>query len=88
MDVNGPFAMFHDVSKHKNGIRCVSISLCPMQVGVELGHLTTRVLVAALCCRGVDCRIASQCSRLFGYNLLWPAGHIAAMKLKFDMLGH
>ena len=86
MDVNGPFAMLHDVSK--NGIRCVSISLCPMQVGVELGHLTTRVLVAALCCRGVDCRIASQCSRLFGYNLLWPAGHIAAMKLKFDMLGH
>lgn len=81
------FMMFQNTKMAYACIRCISISLCPMQVGVELGHLTTRVLVAALCCRGVDCRIASQCSRLFGYNLFWPAGHIAAMKLKLDMLG-
>ena len=57
--VNGPFAMLHDVSNTEVAY-AVSISLGPMQVGVELGHLTTRVLVAALCCRGVDCRIVAM----------------------------
>lgn len=56
----------------------VSISLCPMQFGVELGHVTTRVL----CCRVVDCRIVAMFKT---FVFLGASG--LAMKLKLNMLG-